>query len=115
MESESTDNFNTAAFLNEFSQMMAERFENAHSFLNGRDSHDLSDEEFDQLQEISGNNFLDKRNPEHVQMMTNDLIFDAREAYLEKVNDRSKVGALDWDLGLNIRNINKGVLRSELW
>ena len=95
--------------------MMAERFENARLFLNGRNPNDLSDEEFDQLQEISGNNFLDKRNPEHVQMMTNDLIFDARKAYLEKANDRSKVGALDWDLGLNIRNINKGVLRSELW
>lgn len=49
MASESTDNFNTAAFLNEFSQMMAERFENARLFLNGRNPHDLSDAEFEEL------------------------------------------------------------------
>lgn len=107
MAPDTEEDFNNSDIILKVVQDIQKRREEATAFLNGRDAHDLSEEEFDKLQEISGNNFYDKRNPDDVERMENGKIFEEREVYLKKVNDRSKIGALDDEFGLNLNIINK--------
>lgn len=76
-------------------------------FLNGRNPQDLSDEEFDKLQEMSSNKYFDHRNPEHKTIIENRKTFYAWEAYIASVNDRKHISYLDNDYGLNIYFINR--------
>jgi hypothetical protein len=91
-----------------FNEMQAMR-SRAKAFLNGRKSEDLSDAEFDVLQEISGNNYFDHRIPEHRKIIENRKIFDMREEYIKQANNRSNIGSEDYDLGLNLRIINETI------
>jgi hypothetical protein len=110
MTLESSSDFSSRSVIDKVIEEMQAKRNRATAFLNGRNPYDLSDKEFAKLQKISGNNYFDKRNPEHVKTMENRKIFDEREEYLKKVNDRTKIGADDYEFGLNIRDINRYVV-----
>lgn len=91
---------------------MEDRRRRSNEFLNGRNAHELSDEEFDKLQEISENNYFDKRNPEHIEIMENREIFYEREEYLKIHNDRTETDRnADEDrwYGLNLYSIFRDI------
>jgi hypothetical protein len=77
-------------------------------FLAGRAVADLTDDELNQLLEIS-DNFFDPRNPEHRAMQENRRINEEWEDYLKTVNDRSHIDSTDMDneFGLNMSIINR--------
>lgn len=109
---ESSSDFSPRSVMDKVMEEMEARQNRTIEFLNGRNAHDLSDEEFDKLQEISGNNFFDKRNPEHIQIMKNREIFQNREDYLKIHNDRTEIDQnFDDDrwYGLNLHSILRGV------
>jgi hypothetical protein len=94
--------------LEEMQRERQEEDEKAHQFLAGREVADLTDDELNQLFEIT-DNFFDPRNPEHRAIQENRRIYHEWEDYLKTVNDRSHIDSTDMDneFGLNMSIINR--------
>ena len=89
-----------------------ENYQKGEEYLNGRNTTELTKDEFDELQKITNNFYLNHFDSKQKQIINNREIYQERRKYLGIYNDRSTIGSdIDTDrwYGLNLHIILREV------